>query len=233
MAYTEAQARALMLTHLNGVTTGGNWESADLLSHLNIALKKVARVAPSDLLGTLAQSTNVTVLYVASPTVPSANLISGLLKYTNMSLEGVPVSKKSLSKLDEEYSAFNRRPFRAVTPSDTQLLEESQFYAVHDKIYFFPRYAATKNYTLKYVKTPADLTLGSPTPMECHDALCDTVIFLATRMALQQDGRLDAAAVINQLLDAEINSVVKTYGIETQDFAFPMVPGQPAERKTG
>jgi len=226
MAYTGLEAVSLVRQHLNAVAAGGNWQNSDLLADLNISLKKVGRVAPSDLLGPLAKHVTVSVTHVASPAIPTGALPAGVFRFVQMSLGQKEVKKVSLNQLFRYYENSTARPYAPTSASD-----ESHYYAVHDSFYFSPRYTSDQDYVLRYVKEPDALTLINS--MDCHNALGDTVVLLATRMALQQDGRLDAAGLIQQQLNNEINFLAKEFDVDTQDFAIPMVPGQPASVETG
>lgn len=226
MAYTGVEAVSLVRQHLNTVAVDGNWQNSDLLADLNIGLKKVGRVVPSDLLGPLAKYVAISVTHVASPAVPTGSFPAGVFRFVQVSLGQKEVKKVSLNQLFRYYENSASRPYAPASASD-----ESHYYAVHDSFYFFPRYADDQNYTLRYVKEPNALTLVNS--MDCHNALGDTVVLLATRLALQQDGRLDAAGLIQTQLNNEINFLAKKFDVDTQDFALSMVPGQPAPVGTG
>jgi len=178
------------------------------------------------LLGPLAKSVTIPVTYVSSPAIPTGSLPAGVFRFVQVSLGQKEVKKVSLNQLFRYYENSISRPF---APADAS--NESHYYAVHDSFYFFPRYTSDQNYTLRYVKEPDALTLVNS--MDCHNALGDTVVLLATRMALQQDGRLDAAGLIEQQLNNEVNFLAKKFDVDTQDFALSMVPGQPALVGTG
>lgn len=229
MAYTGNETTALMLVHLNTVSTGGNWDSGDLLNLANVALKKVARIVPSDLRGPLAQKTTLNVVAVSSPNIPTIAFPSGvkIYQFTGMSLGQIPADQIPIMQLYARFNQQAKRPFGSSTPP----ADETHYYAADDAFYFFPRYTSNQSYVFRYVKEPTALTATGT--MDIHDALCDTVVLLATRMALQQDGRLEAAVVIDKNLDDEINSLAKTHDIDTKEFAFPMMPGQAAKRETG
>lgn len=221
MAYTGAQAIALVKQAINAVAVGGNWENSDLLSYLNIALKKVAKAAPSDLYGPLATGLGITVSYVSSPDVPFAAIPSGIFKIVQMSLGDKPVAKIPLDVLYRKYEHATPRPFGASTPAN-----ESNFYAMHDSFLFYPRYTANQSYILRYVKAPTTLT--DVNSIDCHDALQDLVVYLAAEMAMEQDGRLENATFIQSKITNEIQFLAKDYDIDTQQFSLAMVPGQPA-----
>lgn len=226
MAYTGSQAIVALKARINAISTGGNWDNDDLLEFLNIALTEVGKVCPSDLLGTeLGLNTTVTVIAPVANAVPEAAIPVSTLAIDHMVLGIIPVFKKTYLQVIEYHQA---NPNRVNNSSNAN--EKSHYFAIRDKLFFYPGYTTNQDYKLVGTKMPTAITTGAA--IGAHEGLHQLIILYAAKIALESDGRIEQAMAMHMPIQQELQFLAKKYDADTQPFALAMLPGQPAPPAT-